>query len=431
MPKDLESQPITGTMKLAGEMISLHRFTSFVPTPDTEGQIEELPFLAGQGVGLIHDVMPVRTVLDMRYQLRNLTTHLLLGALISSSFVALTVRPAIGQEASTEQAARALKPLAPMYLQVQGLHRVVRLYQPESLAEHPALIIALHGSGGDGERFRRFTDGAFDGLADKHGILVAYPDALGRQWNDCRARAPYHTALAAVDDIAFLRAVIQHAKEITERDLAGVFVVGYSNGGHLVFRLALEAPADFDSFAAIGAHLPVPDERDCAASNTPVSILLVSGTDDPINPWAGGEVRPPDGASLGHVISAEATAAYSRNLVGISAQPEVERHPDRDTEDGAWVETRRWTAKGRPEVVMMVVHGGGHTLPHPTAAFPIELVGRTSRDIDGASAIWSFFARHLQKDCAGTQLSGRRTGLSDCGSFGLFMEPSLSLGPGP
>jgi hypothetical protein len=63
-PKDLESEPIIGTMQLGGEMISLHRFTSFVPTPDTVGQLDELPFLAGQGVGLIHDVMPVRQSID-------------------------------------------------------------------------------------------------------------------------------------------------------------------------------------------------------------------------------------------------------------------------------------------------------------------------------------------------------------------------------
>lgn len=64
VPKDLEAQPIIGTMKLGGETIPLHRFTSFVPTPDTEGRIDELPFLAGQGVGLIHDVMPVAQIID-------------------------------------------------------------------------------------------------------------------------------------------------------------------------------------------------------------------------------------------------------------------------------------------------------------------------------------------------------------------------------
>jgi Nitronate monooxygenase len=46
-PKDLEAQPVIGTMKLGGERVSLHRFTSFPPTPDTDGKIDELPFPAG------------------------------------------------------------------------------------------------------------------------------------------------------------------------------------------------------------------------------------------------------------------------------------------------------------------------------------------------------------------------------------------------
>lgn len=63
-PKDLESQPIIGRMRLVGEEIPLHRFTSFVPTPDTEGEIDVLPFLAGQGVGLVHEIASVRSVIE-------------------------------------------------------------------------------------------------------------------------------------------------------------------------------------------------------------------------------------------------------------------------------------------------------------------------------------------------------------------------------
>ena len=35
-----------------------------MPTPDTEGQIDELPFLAVQGVGLVHDVAPVGPIIE-------------------------------------------------------------------------------------------------------------------------------------------------------------------------------------------------------------------------------------------------------------------------------------------------------------------------------------------------------------------------------
>ena len=63
-PKELESQPIIASMLLAGKEVPLHRFASFVPTPDTEGNIGELPFLAGQGVGLVKKIASVRTGVD-------------------------------------------------------------------------------------------------------------------------------------------------------------------------------------------------------------------------------------------------------------------------------------------------------------------------------------------------------------------------------
>ena len=280
------------------------------------------------------------------------------------------------------------------YLKVQGLHRSARFYRPARPAAHPALLLVLHGSGGDGERIRRMTGFSFDRLADAQGLVVAYPDALGGQWHDCRAGAPYHGALKGVDDSAFLRAVTERARDMTGGELGDVYAIGYSNGGHLVFRLALETPGDFAAFAVIGAHLPVPGENDCRASGRPVSIMMVSGTADPINPWAGGAVRLPGGGTPGRVRSATGTAGYFRELAGMSREAEVVPLPDRDPRDGTRVEMRRWSGEAGNEVALMVVRGGGHSLPDPAAAFPAAIVGRTSRDVSGAAEIWRFFSRH-------------------------------------
>jgi polyhydroxybutyrate depolymerase len=296
------------------------------------------------------------------------------------------------------EAALGTLPLEPIV--VNGLRRVARFYVPPHLSRQPALVIALHGSGGDGNRFRRLTRGAFDRLADEHGFIVAYPDAIGGQWHDCRAQAPYQAALAGVDDVAFIRAIVRRGAARAGGDIAGAFVVGYSNGGHLVFRLAWEAPGEFTAFAAIGAHLPVAGERGCAASGSPVSMFLVSGSEDPINPWTGGVVQV-RGGTFGHVLSGEATAAYFRDLAGLRNSRAIEWRTDRDKLDETTVETHVWAAAGRPEVVWMIVRGGGHSLPLPDGAFPTDVVGRTSRDLNGAEAIWNFFARGLRRPAEG------------------------------
>jgi enoyl-[acyl-carrier protein] reductase II len=62
-PKDPRAQPRIGTMRLMGDQIPLHRFSSFVPTPETEGDITQLPFLAGQGVGLVRELRPAGEIL--------------------------------------------------------------------------------------------------------------------------------------------------------------------------------------------------------------------------------------------------------------------------------------------------------------------------------------------------------------------------------
>lgn len=61
-------RPVIGSTRLMGEEHALPRFSSWVPVPTTEGDLEEMPLLAGQGVGLVSEVLPageiVRRMMD-------------------------------------------------------------------------------------------------------------------------------------------------------------------------------------------------------------------------------------------------------------------------------------------------------------------------------------------------------------------------------
>lgn len=50
-----------------------------------------------------------------------------------------------------------------------GHQRSYMLYVPAVLAEEPAVVLVLHGSGGTAERIRMFTDRRFERLADRDG----------------------------------------------------------------------------------------------------------------------------------------------------------------------------------------------------------------------------------------------------------------------
>jgi NAD(P)H-dependent flavin oxidoreductase YrpB (nitropropane dioxygenase family) len=65
VPSDNSAQPIVGSMEMFGVSTDLRKFTNLVPMPSASGDFDELPLLAGQGVGLIHSVAPIQHVVDV------------------------------------------------------------------------------------------------------------------------------------------------------------------------------------------------------------------------------------------------------------------------------------------------------------------------------------------------------------------------------
>jgi len=49
-------------MDLLGQQVPLHRFTNMVPMQGATGSFDELPMLAGEGLGLISDLPPAAEV---------------------------------------------------------------------------------------------------------------------------------------------------------------------------------------------------------------------------------------------------------------------------------------------------------------------------------------------------------------------------------
>ncbi|MBV9991038.1 MAG: polyhydroxybutyrate depolymerase [Alphaproteobacteria bacterium] len=248
-------------------------------------------------------------------------------------------------------------------LAVGGLTRSYLLYVPKGLPKGAALVMALHGSDGSGARMRLETGYGFERLADAHGFAVVYPDGYEGYWNGCNIVGDYAANARNIDDVGFLEALGDKLAREIGVDRGKVFAVGLSRGGHMAYRLALEAPERFRAVAAVAASLPAPENFKCKPrGRSAPPVMIMNGTDDPLNPFDGGEVTLFGFLKRGTVLSSRATAQYF--------------------------------ARAHGKVELVAIHGGGHVMPQPYWRAP-RILGPTPAAPDGPAAIWDFFARSM------------------------------------
>ena len=152
-------------------------------------------------------------------------------------------------------------------------------YVPHDISPHSPLVIVLHGSLMDAKLMREWTGYEFDKLADQHGFVVVYPDGYKHNWNDCHSKATFAAHTENIDDMGFVKGLI--AREVAQRqiDEKHVYVLGYSNGGQMALRLALQAPEQVAGIAIAGASLQAPEDSSCPEQDP--CLCVVQGEKDP------------------------------------------------------------------------------------------------------------------------------------------------------
>lgn len=270
-----------------------------------------------------------------------------------------------------------------------GLDRMFRVYAPAGHDGPLPLLFVLHGGGSAGN-MEWLTENAFERIADRDGVLVVYPEGIGNSWNDGRQDLRAVAAQHGIDDVGFLRALPAELAESYGVDLSRVYSTGISNGGFMSFRLACDAADVFAAVAPVTANLSVDVAPQCTPAR-PISIAIVNGTEDPLVPWGGGEVRVLL-QRRGEVLSTMATLERWGEIDDCGAV-EVSAVIDNVADDETTV--RRYVARCArdTELLLYEIVGGGHTWPGGEQYLPELLVGRTSRELEASEAIWEFLSR--------------------------------------
>lgn len=279
-------------------------------------------------------------------------------------------------------------------LEVGGLKRTYKTYVPKGLVKGAPLVVVMHGSGENSARVRIATGYGFERLADEHGFAVAYPDGYEGYWNACNIVGDYSANKLNIDDVGFLTGMVDTLIHELGVDPGRVFAAGISRGGHMAFRLALEAPSRFRAVAAIAANVPVPVNFKCKpVGQGTSSVMIMNGTKDPLNPFEGGEVNLFGFIGRGKVQSSRESGQYFAGLNNLTGTPETNQTP---VADGVHIEQVLWRHDTPVEVELIAIHGGGHVIPQPYWRSP-RILGPTPEEPNGPAVIWAFFERQRPK----------------------------------
>ena len=277
-----------------------------------------------------------------------------------------------------------------------GLLRTYRMHIPPNLPENstPALLLVLHGGGGTGEGMERsLTLGGFNTFSDEQDVLIVYPDGIEKNWNDGRTNVSDPAHEQQIDDVGFFTLLMEELSEEFSVDPHRIFVTGISNGAMMSYRLAIELPEKIAAIAPVAGALPI-DLVSFNMSNTPVSVCVLSGTQDPLVPWEGGLVGFPRNPR-GIVLSVQDSVMYWVEHNNCVNTPNSTLLPDSDPKDKTWVQQDIYSyGQNNTEVVLYMIYNGGHTWPDGLQYLPESLVGRTTHDINANNVIWDFFLTH-------------------------------------
>lgn len=278
-----------------------------------------------------------------------------------------------------------------------GRVRVASVHTPPGYdPKVPAmLVLNLHGLTSNGWQQDLLT--TMKTRADRRNFLVVYPEGTSSalefaSWNAGVCCPP--AVDKNIDDVGYLRLLLDRVQETHCIDAARVFATGMSNGGFLSHRLACELSDRIAAVAPVAGQMALPS----CDPGRPVPVLHFHGEKDPLVPYKGGHPLNLNGF-LDKLLfpSVETTISGWAQRNGCRGPRQVVRTlPDARCEAYSECAVQSPAQNGqaqRADVVLCTVPPGGHTWPGGSHIADLVL-GYTASDLSASDLMLDFFAAH-------------------------------------
>lgn len=184
-------------------------------------------------------------------------------------------------------------------IKVDGEDRHYLLHVPPNYDGNKPVpvLLMLHGRGQDGKDFANRSH--MNDKADKEGFAVVYPDA--EKWLGIKQLSAWdaHNGLVPpgdhVDDVGFLRSIIDKTQSQLSVDPNRIYMAGLSSGGMMTYLAATELSDKLAAVAVVSGAMSGKEPK----PKSPLSVISTHGTNDPIIPIDGLSGVPPILAEAG------------------------------------------------------------------------------------------------------------------------------------
>ncbi len=267
-----------------------------------------------------------------------------------------------------------------------GRTRQYRVHVPASYRSdtQAPLLVSLHGGGGSMDYMAKDENYGQLSHAARGGEVLVFPNGISRfrsgmfaTWNAgacCGAARDEE-----VDDVGFIRVVLERVMGQLNIDRQRVYATGMSNGAMMAYRLACEMP---DLIRAVAAVAGTDNTRSCKPAQ-PISVLHIHARNDSHVLFEGG--AGPDSVDKALVTDYRSVPATVARWVDFNG---CQRTPQRVLDQaGAWCEVYA-PCRGGTQVQLCVTQNGGHSWPGG-----VKKRGEApSQALSANETMWAFFA---------------------------------------